>query len=446
MRRVGREVSRLDGLDTHETLASVLSPASVEMAELHRRYGDLLELVRRLIGVVPNCDPLLEIWPTAFRTYNLLVPNFLNLPALLFGAGAPKEIVGLAMYVSSRAAGCMYCAAHTCSFALRRGTTSDKIAAAYGTTSDEAHHTAAERAVIIAAEGLARVPSTFTGADRARLEQHYTPAHAEWLALAVAMMGFLNKFMDAAGVPLEEQTMGEVEPVIGASGWEPGKHHRDAVPEGTPPRPDTIWKTFGVLRHAPQAAMLDWRWTAGVPTRWPAVGAYLREQTGHDFPILARIQLARPRRALATMLADNLMAGHSRIGLQVKMLAGLVYAIVVQDTELAAEARLMARNSGVPQASLSAVAGFASMPSLFGTDADVDASELELRSDKRIEQAWVDTLLVAKASSYSPAQTTGPLATRAGSRLPPEALVELLTWISIQQLLHRLRAFFADAS
>ena len=42
---------------------------------LHQQYGSVLELVRTLIGVVPNCDPYLEIWPTAFRTYNVLVPN-----------------------------------------------------------------------------------------------------------------------------------------------------------------------------------------------------------------------------------------------------------------------------------------------------------------------------------------------------------------------------------
>lgn len=436
----------MERLDSAETVASVLSSAAVDMAELHRRYGDLMELVRRLIGVVPNCDPLLEIWPTAFRTYNLLVPNFLNLPALLFGGGgAPKEIVGLAMYVASRTAGCAYCSAHCGSFAMRRGTSAEKVTAAYGSTCDESVYSAAEQAVIAAAEGLALIPSKFTAADRAGLEQHFTSAQVEWLGLAVAMMGFLNKFMDAAGVPLEEQTIGEVESVIGASGWEPGKHHAGAMPEGTPPRADTIWTTLGVLRHAPRAVMLDRRWTSGVPAQWPAVGAYLREQTGHDFPILGRLRHTRARRALATMLYDNLTARDSAIGLQAKTLAGLVYAIVADDEELAAEARLLAKHSGVPESTLSAVAEFALAPALFDTDSDVAASELELRSDKRIDQAWCDALLVAKASSYSPAQTTPPLVTRIGARLAPEALIEVIIWISIQQLLHRLGAFFAQA-
>src|SRR5262249_44154584 len=102
-------------------LVELLEKDAVPFATLHARYGSLLELMRTLLGVVPNSLPYLEIWPAACRTLNVMVPNFLNLPFLLWGLGAPRSTVGLAMYVSSRAAGCAYCSAHSCSFALRRG-------------------------------------------------------------------------------------------------------------------------------------------------------------------------------------------------------------------------------------------------------------------------------------------------------------------------------------
>ena len=76
------------------------------MTMLRERYGALLGLVNALLGVVPNCDSYLEIWPPAFRTYNVMVPNLLNLPLLIWGFGARRSTVGLAMYVSSRSAGC----------------------------------------------------------------------------------------------------------------------------------------------------------------------------------------------------------------------------------------------------------------------------------------------------------------------------------------------------
>jgi hypothetical protein len=75
-------------------LVELLAREAVPFETLHTRYGSLLELVRRVMGVVPNCDPYLEIWPTAFRTYNVMVPNLLNLPFMMWGAGAPRATVG----------------------------------------------------------------------------------------------------------------------------------------------------------------------------------------------------------------------------------------------------------------------------------------------------------------------------------------------------------------
>src|SRR5690242_17644483 len=83
-------------------LATLLHDDAVSWDELHRRYGPLLELVRVLLGLVPNCDRYLEIWPAGFRTYNVMVPNFLNLPVPILGVGgAPGDVVGLGMYVAS---------------------------------------------------------------------------------------------------------------------------------------------------------------------------------------------------------------------------------------------------------------------------------------------------------------------------------------------------------
>jgi hypothetical protein len=61
-------------------LVELLEQEAVPFETLHTRYGSLLELVRKILGVVPNCDPYLEIWPPAFRSYNMMVPNLLNLP------------------------------------------------------------------------------------------------------------------------------------------------------------------------------------------------------------------------------------------------------------------------------------------------------------------------------------------------------------------------------
>ncbi|MGI9616494.1 MAG: hypothetical protein ACR2QO_26495, partial [Acidimicrobiales bacterium] len=138
------------------TLAEVLSDDRVEFEELEASYQPLLSIVEILIGVVPKCDRYLEIWQPGFRTYNLFVPNYLNLPALLFGRGAPKDAVGLGMYTSSRAAGCAYCSAHCCSFALRRGATSDAVS--------DASRNPGEAATAAVAEALGSMPHRYTPA------------------------------------------------------------------------------------------------------------------------------------------------------------------------------------------------------------------------------------------------------------------------------------------
>src|SRR5688500_10489862 len=103
-----------------KTLYESLKSSSIGFETLHKNYHPVLQLVKELIGLIPNCDPVLEIWPAGFKTYNLLVPNLLNLPNTIFGSRKLKSAMGLAMYSSSKAARCPYCTAHACSFALRR--------------------------------------------------------------------------------------------------------------------------------------------------------------------------------------------------------------------------------------------------------------------------------------------------------------------------------------
>ena len=74
------------------TLANQLSPSSGDISDLKQDYSPMLNLVETLIGVVPNAHPILDIWPIGFRTYNLLVPNFLNLPVSLLGGGTAATL------------------------------------------------------------------------------------------------------------------------------------------------------------------------------------------------------------------------------------------------------------------------------------------------------------------------------------------------------------------
>jgi hypothetical protein len=379
-------------------LVELLEREAVPFEALHGRYGPLLGLVRKLLGVVPNCDPYLEIWPPAFRTYNVMVPNLLNLPLMVWGFGAPRSTVGMAMYVSSRTAGCMYCSAHSCTFALRRGATVDEVASALD---GEPSLTDADRAAVRVARALAVVPADIDDGDRAELRRYFSEADAEWIVLAIAMMGFLNKAMDALGVPLEEDTASEVDGVISPSGWTPGQHMKGAVQAGAPPGADSLATRFGLIRYAPQAIKLDKAWTEGVPDRWPAVGEYLRQRTGHSFPVLSRLRHRRAIRAIATMIEENLSRSESVIGLDDKLAAGLIYAHTVGNPSLVQELRAL---------------GAGELPDS-------------------------PTQTLARAVSPSPAAVDQGVL-ESSRAIPPAGIVELVTFVSVLQMLHRLSSFY----
>jgi alkylhydroperoxidase family enzyme len=418
----------LDTMAMPDTLALSLAPSAVDLSRLDREYRPLLQLVRLVIGIVPNCDSLLAIWPTGFRSYNLLVPNLLNLPFSVWGWGPPVVPLGLAVYTASWTARCSYCTAHTCSFALRRGASPDSLTGNRGP---------AENAAVAAAEALASIPSAFTRRHRDELLRHFSPRDAEGIALGVALMGFLNKFMDATGVDLEEPAVKEVSGFLLPTGWTTGKHRVDAGPSADPrfrPRPagrDTLASKLAFLRYVPAALKLEGSWTRGVPSRWPAVGTYLSAQTGHDFPLLAKVSSRRAVKAIATVLRDNLTAVDSRLGQGVKLLAGLVYATVVGNETLAGEARKLALRASPPvtDETLQAVARFAAEPAA------------ELASLPGLNREAVLAFRLAKAISPSPATVPPALLAKVAEGLSPEAQIELVVWVSIQQMLHRLGSY-----
>jgi AhpD family alkylhydroperoxidase len=381
-------------------LVELLERDAVPFETLHSHYDSLLELVRKLIGVVPNCDRYLEIWPPAFRTYNVMVPNLLNLPFLVWGMSAPRSTVGLAAYVASRTAGCPYCSAHTCSFALRNGATVEEVASALD---GERTLSAADRAAVRVARALAVVPTAIDDEARADLRRHFSAADVEWVVLVIAMMGWLSKMMDALGVPLEEATFSEVNGVIAPSGWTPGQHMKGTAPTGDPPRPRSLRTRLSVIRYVPQALKLDKMWTAGVPDRWPAVGEFLRQRTGHSFPVLSRLRHRRAIRAIATMIKENLAEGmDSLIGRDEKLAAGLIYARTVGNPALAEELRAL---------------GARELP-------DSPAQ------------------ILARAISPSPAAVDRSVL-ETSRQIPPAGIVELVTFLSVLQMLHRIASFYS---
>lgn len=385
-----------------------MSADSIGMDVLATRYRPMLALVRELIGVVPNCDTYLEIWPPGFRTYNLLVPNFLNLPAGLLGRGVPKELVGLGMYVSSRAADCSYCSAHTCSFALRRGATSHAV-------TGEAR-TGVEQAVAGLAEAMGTVPAGDVTAARAALDAYLQPKEVEAVALGIAMMGFLNKFMDALGVDLEPEAIQDVQELISPTGWSVKQHgwaDPTIDPHAAPPRIDSLGTYWRVLRQIPAAIKLERTWTRDLPDN-EVLQSSIARSFGVDEPALSQLRSQRPARALAAMFRENLCPAQSKVGIARKALAAATYADAVGSDRRRSRAVSLAE---------------------FAANAKTDLADDREAKDEA-------TIALARSISPSPATVTPDVVQAVSAVLSPPEIVELTVWLSLQQLLHRLDLYF----
>lgn len=430
----------------NETLAQELEPDWISVEQLDDDYRPILRMVRELIGVIPNCNPILEIWPTGFRTFNLLVPNLLNLPAAVVGQGAPKDLVGIAMYASSNAAGCPYCTAHHCSFAIRRGADPDAV---LGDRSE------VEAAVADLAEAMAVVPSRVTQQHLAAVEAHLSDEDIQWIVLAVSLGGFLNKFMDSMGIQLEDETVADVQALLRPTGWKPGKHiwtsdaddgqlQQEGRPLGVDEPSwtevdtsddiplDSIGTYLRVFRQAPAAARLEKGWTRGVSGRIGPVLLMLEEEIGYAFPVLAALRSPKAVKAIATALRDNLDDRQSRIGLKAKLMAGLVYAGEAQ-SDLLTDELLYLFSILVQDADprlLAATKRFADSP--------IPLAEVP----EGLNSKEAAAVLLAKAAAPSPAEVSEITIAMVCPTLESDEVVEIVTWLALLQTLARLYSYF----
>ncbi len=417
-----------------KTFSEGLKSASADWETLHKNYSPLLNLVKELLGIIPNCDPILEIWSPGFRTYNLLVPNMFNLPNTLFGSKSFKASMGLAMYASSKAA-CAYCTAHTCSFALRRGARPEAIAGL---------RTEKEQAIATMAEKLAQIPSSLSATDVEALGQYFSPSETEWLVYAISMMGFLNKFMNAMGIELEQDAINDTAELLSGTGWKPGIHaHKGfTVTKRGVPQKDNILTYLRVIRQAPGAVLWEKKWTKDVPSESHAASEYLKQHTGYSFPILNPVKEKRVTRTLTAVLRDNLNQEVTVTGLKMKMYAGYIFSTQVWNEMLASEIRNLSTHwaPGLNEK-------FALLDEISQIEIPIDNASCEntiasLQQQLSLTQKEAATILLAISASYSPAQNNDAVTETVLKYIEPAAIVETVVWLSVLQLLNRLSIYY----
>ncbi len=260
------------------------------------------------------------------------------------------------------------------------------------------------------------------------LGTHFSPDEVEWIVMGVAMMGFLNKMTDSLGIEIEQGAVDDVAALIEPTGWSMGQHAWGGAtkPETAASVPTDSLKTLAkAAGNAPGAIRLEKEWMQGLPKKPEDARAFLLKNFGCDDTLLSRMNHTKPHQSLAAMLKQNLDADQSEIGIGRKTLAGLVFANHMENDYLIKQSKQLASFHGVDDDTLAAADSF-----LSGST----SSELETRTEAALH-------LATKIASSPTAIDDETLAT-VNETLSSAEIVEIIVWVAVNQLQHRLSLFY----
>jgi len=178
------------------------------------------ELTAKNLGFVPNSMLILQRRPEILKAFSGLLGALWG-PTSTVDNGFKRLVAN----VASHAAGCQYCVAHTAGGAMHFGIPEEKVAAVWEYATSPLF-SPAERAALDLAVAGASVPNGATDEMFAEMRKHWSEEQIVEIVATVAAFGFLNRWNDTMGTPLEPKPLEVGARMLAPKGWTPGKHAR----------------------------------------------------------------------------------------------------------------------------------------------------------------------------------------------------------------------------
>jgi len=170
------------------------------------------------LGFTPNSVLTMQRKPGLVRAFAQLNAAVMD-PAGEVDLGF-RRLLG---HVASKAAGCLYCQAHTLLGAHNFGVSQQKLADVWNYAQSPLYSDK-ERVALDFALAAAAQPNAVTDELFGRLRRHWSEAQIVEILGVVAMFGFLNRWNDSMATPLEPVPLQVAQQAAGERGWSPGKH------------------------------------------------------------------------------------------------------------------------------------------------------------------------------------------------------------------------------
>ncbi len=179
---------------------------------------ELLDLAAMAMGFEANSLKVMARQPA-------ILQGFMSLSAAILGPNSALDPVLRQMiaHVSSAAAGCAYCQAHTAHGAEHRGADAAKLDALWEFETSELF-SPAEKAALDLALAAGSVPNQTTDAQFETLLAHFSEDQIVEIVAVISLFGFLNRWNDTLATTLEDSPLAFAEAHLAPKGWIGDKH------------------------------------------------------------------------------------------------------------------------------------------------------------------------------------------------------------------------------
>jgi uncharacterized peroxidase-related enzyme len=170
------------------------------------------------LGFAPNSVLTMQRRPEIAKAFTAL-----NRAVMENGGRVTSEQKRLIGHLASASAGCRYCEAHTVLAAKRFGASPERLAELWQFRSSTLF-SAAEKAAFEFALAASSVPNAVDDAIAAELRRHWSDDEIVEMLGVIALFGYLNRWNDSMGTPLEAPAAEAAGAHLSQRGWTPGKH------------------------------------------------------------------------------------------------------------------------------------------------------------------------------------------------------------------------------
>lgn len=183
----------------------------LEVAELAKFFNETL-------GFCPNSVLTMQRRPAIAKAF-----IGLNKAVMENHGRVTSDLKRLIGYLASLSAGCQYCQAHTIRAAERYGAAQDKLHHIWEYRAHPAF-SEAERAALDFAVAASTIPNSVDEAISKNLRQHWNDGEIVEILGVIALFGYLNRWNDSMGTPLETPAQESGQHFLSGHGWTGGKH------------------------------------------------------------------------------------------------------------------------------------------------------------------------------------------------------------------------------